>query len=84
MGGGLRGGEGLRGSGHKGVVGVYGVEWNSDQNCTQNSARGWWGRGWVDGSLGVRVKGLVGCKSGGDLGVGGDQGVVGSRGWVGV
>ena len=36
-------GGGLRGSGH------LGVEWNSDQNCTQNSARGGGGRGgWVE------------------------------------
>ena len=47
--------------------------WNSDQNCTQNSARGSWGPGggWVGGV------GVVGVQ-----GVGG-YGVVGSRGgWV--
>ena len=33
--------------------------WNSDQNCTQNSARGWLGpRGWVGGWVGLnRVTG---------------------------
>ena len=43
--------------------------WNSDQNCTQNSTRGWWGvqgvgrsggcpgGGWIGGS---RVQGWVG------------------------
>ena len=37
--------------------------WNSDQNCTQNSARGWWGpRGWV----GIGLQGVLG-----DRGVGG-------------
>ena len=41
------------------------MDWNSDQNCTQNSARGdgvgggWWeSRGW--GSRVVGVKGVVG------------------------
>ena len=46
--------------------------WNSDQNCTQNSATGLWGQG----GRGVRV-GVAG-----DRGVvsGGCQGVVGIRG----
>ena len=37
--------------------------WNNDQNCTQNSARGWWGsRGWVGGGwvLGPGVGGWEG------------------------
>ena len=35
-----------------------GIRWNSDQNCTQNSARGWWG---VKGVGGGRV-GVVGVR----------------------
>ena len=41
--------------------------WNSDQNCTQNSARKWWGS-WGGGSGGW---GGPGGGGGGDLGGGG-------------
>ena len=50
--------------------------WNSEQNCTQNSARGWWeSRGWVG----------RGCRGGGGPRGGwvGGVGVVGVQGWVG-
>ena len=55
--------------------------WNSDQNCTQNSARGCWSQG---------QGGVVGVKEGrgwwgqGGKGSGGGVGVVGvqwGRGW---
>ena len=59
--------------------------WNSDQNCTQNSARGWWGSRGRGGRLGVvEAKGVVEVK-----GVGGGRvGWWGSRAfsqvkWVG-
>ena len=46
--------------------------WNSDQNCTQNSARGWWGSrgGWVEGCRGCVGPGVGGVGGGGGPGVG--------------
>ena len=48
--------------------------WNSDQNCTQNSARGWWGVQGVGGVGGVGVGGrgprVGGVGGGRDPGVG--------------
>ena len=56
--------------------------WNSDQNCTQNSARGWWGQGGRGGRVGGG--GVKGVGGGVDQGVeSGRVGVVGSRGWWG-
>ena len=48
--------------------------WNSDQNCTQNSAKGWWGSAGV-GAGGVQGVGVQGVQ-------GGRGGVVqGEKGW---
>ena len=53
--------------------------WNSDQNCTQNSARGWWGSG-VEGVEGVRGQGWWG--QGGGVRGGGGLGGRDSKGWL--
>ena len=46
------------------IIFVYSMEfdktrwscsWNSDQNSTQNSARGWWGPGDVGGSVSYEI-----------------------------
>ena len=56
--------------------------WNSDQKCTQNSARG--GRDPGDGWVGVvGVYGVVGSRGGGGPGVGRGGGGPGC-GWVGM
>ena len=49
--------------------------WNSDQNCTQNSARGLWGVRWGQGVLGVRGSGGQGVEGVRGIGVVGVQGV---------
>ena len=46
----------------------WSCSWNSDHNCTQNSATGWSGsRGWV----GIGLQGVVGVQGVGWVGVGG-------------
>ena len=39
--------------------------WNSDQNCTKNSARGWYGFKGVGGCVGLGVRGVWGRGWGG-------------------
>ena len=61
--------------------------WNSDQNCTQNSARVWWGVqgvGRVVGSMGWVGRGGGIQEVGGWAEGGGGPGGHGVQGWLGV